>query len=347
MDREQDGSDRVTVVIAAYNAEDFKERAIRSVLQQTWQDFEIIVADDCSRDETRTVVQGYADADARIKLLALPSNGGPGVARNAAIDAATGKWIAILDADDIMLDDRLERLVAVARQSQADVVADNIYRFDETAFAIVGTGFEVSEVDRPFGLEETIRRDRPNQPFQFGLLKPMFRRSFLNAHRLRYRPAYRYGEDFLLLAEALAAGAKAQLIQTPHYVYVLRVSPTTGLWSTRSRTVPSGEQLIAASQLFRAEYEAVVSPRERLLLVHREMLIADYQHYRKLVTAIRERNAWGLVREVARPGVLRFAMESAVRRARKAIRKADASHPVVPERWIDLLRLASKGHATA
>src|ERR1700722_8578467 len=90
----------VSVIIAAYNCRATIGRAIESACNQTLRDIEIIVADDASTDGTYDLVKSLADADKRIKLMKLPQNGGPAVARNTAINAALGEWIAVLDADD-------------------------------------------------------------------------------------------------------------------------------------------------------------------------------------------------------------------------------------------------------
>src|SRR5208337_1568211 len=98
---------RVSVVMAAYNAEKYLRQAVDSILSQTLADFELIVVDDASIDATRAVLESYSDP--RIRALYNPSNLGQCVSRNKALAAARGKYIAILDADDIALPTRLEK----------------------------------------------------------------------------------------------------------------------------------------------------------------------------------------------------------------------------------------------
>src|ERR1700680_1299064 len=91
---------RVSVIIPAYNAAAFAAGALDSVLAQTWQDFEVIVVDDGSKDDTANVVQPYL-ADPRIRYIFQQNRGLPG-ARNAGAKVSTGAYLAFLDADDFL-----------------------------------------------------------------------------------------------------------------------------------------------------------------------------------------------------------------------------------------------------
>src|SRR4051794_18170330 len=105
--------------MAAYNAEMFVERAIDSVLSQRDVEIELLVVDDASTDSTVSVVNSACNADGRIKLIRLKQNGGPAVARNAGFRAASGSWVAVLDADDAYRPDRLKTLLDIAKLHKA------------------------------------------------------------------------------------------------------------------------------------------------------------------------------------------------------------------------------------
>lgn len=98
----------ISVIIPAYNAEDFIDEALSSALAQTYPHFEIIVVDDGSHDRTADVVKARADQDSRIRLI-TQENSGVAAARNLAIRQARGNFIAPLDADDLWHSDKLER----------------------------------------------------------------------------------------------------------------------------------------------------------------------------------------------------------------------------------------------
>jgi len=105
---------KVSVIIPTYNAANYLSETIESVLAQTYKDFEIIVIDDGSTDNTKEVVAPYLD---RIMFLEVP-NGGPAKARNRAIRESSGKYVAFLDADDIWYPDKLERQLTVFAENK-------------------------------------------------------------------------------------------------------------------------------------------------------------------------------------------------------------------------------------
>src|SRR5699024_3337644 len=102
----------VSIITPAYNSARFIHEAIESVLAQTYTNWEMIIVDDCSTDDTMEIVQTYAEKDARIKLYQLEENSGSGVARNRAMDESQGRFIAFLDSDDVWMPEKLTRQMA-------------------------------------------------------------------------------------------------------------------------------------------------------------------------------------------------------------------------------------------
>ncbi|MFC4661409.1 glycosyltransferase family 2 protein [Oceanobacillus aidingensis] len=90
----------ISVIIPAYNAGDGIRVAIESILEQTWQNIELIIVDDHSPDNTLAIVQEYAAKDSRIKVMQTPQNSGPYIARNIALEAAAGEFVTVNDSDD-------------------------------------------------------------------------------------------------------------------------------------------------------------------------------------------------------------------------------------------------------
>jgi glycosyltransferase involved in cell wall biosynthesis len=118
----------VSVVLPTYNRAGFIGRSIRSVLAQTYTDFELIVVDDGSRDETTRVVAGLA-TDRRLRYLPLDENRGAAVARNAGVRAAHGPFLAFQDSDDEWVADKLARhMQAFAAAPDAGVVYSDMRR---------------------------------------------------------------------------------------------------------------------------------------------------------------------------------------------------------------------------
>lgn len=213
----------VSVVVPAYDAERHLERAVASALQQTLRPSEVLLVDDASTDGTLALMHRLAAAHPEVTVLALEVNGGPAHARNVALDAARGDWVALLDADDLLSPGRLAAMVAVGEQESADVVVDN-FVFVSAADGSrrpsripAGNGYE--PLDRYRFLRHARAFDR--QP-TWTLLQPLMRRSFLEEHGLRYRTATRHGEDFLFMLDLLLAGASCVRLRAPGYLYTER-----------------------------------------------------------------------------------------------------------------------------
>jgi len=98
----------VSVITPLYNCSDYIEKTIESVISQTYKDWEMIMVDDCSEDDSLTIAQRFASLDSRIKVFALEENAGAAAARNHAIREASGRYIAFLDSDDRWLPHKLE-----------------------------------------------------------------------------------------------------------------------------------------------------------------------------------------------------------------------------------------------
>lgn len=115
-------NETVSIITAAYRCAGVVGETIQSVLNQTYPHWEMLIAEDCSPDDTRSVIERWTRTDPRIKLIGLERNGGPATARNAALERASGPWIAFLDSDDLWLPQKLERSLQVARERNAAFV---------------------------------------------------------------------------------------------------------------------------------------------------------------------------------------------------------------------------------
>jgi len=92
---------------------------IQSVLGQTYPDWEMLISEDCSPDDTREVLRKWARCDPRIRLIEMSKNGGPAAARNRALELAKGRWIAFLDSDDLWLPEKLSKQISFMERQSA------------------------------------------------------------------------------------------------------------------------------------------------------------------------------------------------------------------------------------
>lgn len=108
----------VSIITPTYNSSNYISQTIDSVLNQTYQNWEMIIIDDCSSDETFSIISKFASEDSRIKVFKLDENSGAGVARNLAIQQASGNYIAFLDADDLWKPEKLEKQIGFMQEQK-------------------------------------------------------------------------------------------------------------------------------------------------------------------------------------------------------------------------------------
>lgn len=221
----------VSVIIAAWKAADFVERAVQSALLSRGVTVEVVVVDDASPDRTFAVLRRLAAHDSRVIIDRLPANGGPSAARNRAIALASGAFIAVLDADDMIEPNRLSRMVAMADRRAADVVVDNMKEVDANGRLLSSGLFLKSPAfltDRNIDLATWIAFNQPMKAGDcIGYLKPLIRRVTLDRHRAAYDAALRNSEDYYLVAELLAQGARMQYLSEPGYRYTRSTASTS------------------------------------------------------------------------------------------------------------------------
>ena len=127
----------VSVITPTYNCGKFIADTIRSVQAQTYPNWEMIIMDDCSTDDTRDIVGALSGQDSRIKYHCLPANAGAAVARTEAMRLAEGQWMAFLDSDDLWHPEKLQR--------QLDFMKENGCVFSCTAYE------QIDETGKPLG----------------------------------------------------------------------------------------------------------------------------------------------------------------------------------------------------
>ncbi|MBB4571990.1 glycosyltransferase family 2 protein [Rhizobium lentis] len=279
----------VSVVIAAYNCAPFVDRAINSALSQEDVSLEVIVVDDCSTDNSADVIRALAKQDKRVRLVQLEKNGGPSAARNAGIAASRGTWISVLDADDAFLPNRLSRLLVLGELQNADIVADNFVYFDAVAGSTGNPALRSLPREQIIDLHAFLKQARPYAPeADFGLLKPFYRRSFLDRHAISYRTDCRHGEDFLIYTDILRYGGRFVLLREPGYLYTTRSS---GL----SRTVIDYKGQIQAMDRLSREPDLIADPKTQHLLIERRRALIRLSVERRCANNLLERRYASLV----------------------------------------------------
>lgn len=121
----------VSIITPCYNAEKYIEETIKSVINQSYQNWEMIIVDDISTDNTVSIVQNYSKKDSRIRYFILDEKGGASLARNKAIRESNGKYIAFLDADDVWKTDKLSKQITFMEKNNYDFTYHNYELINE------------------------------------------------------------------------------------------------------------------------------------------------------------------------------------------------------------------------
>lgn len=287
---------KASIIIPCFNAQATVERAIASAVTQCDGDVEILAVDDWSTDDTPLLLSDLASRDSRVTLLHTKANAGPGGARNVGLEHAGGDWVAMLDADDYFLPDRLSGLIESASENGLGLAFDNMTAFDPRTghpwrdlFPAIPTGI----MDWRFFLKHAnpLGRWRP------GILKPVIQRSFLGD--TRYRDGLRYGEDMTFAAMLLLKGP-AYFCDIPRYRYSMsRGRQVEDQFSKTSRQTE--RLLLAHNTLLDWARENCASNRELIYMVERNC------------SAVKKRSDWVRFRELVRIGKPLFALRLALR----------------------------------
>lgn len=220
----------ITVIVASYNCEPYIAECLQSLKAQTAGDFECVVVDDASSDGSVAAARAAIGDDARFALVERAQNGGPGAARNVALDRARGRYVMYVDADDGLVADALAKLVARADAQKLDELyfSAQSYYEDGAVYDILNEDFSNRE---PFEGVATGRElftffsDR-GQYFPQGALR-MVRRELVELEHIRF-PEGIIHEDVLFGWNVLVASQRSSFLNEPLYLRRQRAGSIMG-----------------------------------------------------------------------------------------------------------------------
>ena len=205
---------KISVIVPVYNAEKYLAEAIDSVLSGSFTDFEIIAVNDGSTDSSLEILRGYAERDARVKVIDK-QNTGVSDTRNQGIAAAEGDYLAFLDADDVYSPDYLERMYSAAEESGADVTVCSYvtFRGEKPSF--------------PTGESTEPRETNIRELLDTGLMTPLWvklvKKNVVSDNGIRFDAELAFGEDLFFSWRVCLASDRTVRIEDKLYGY--RMSP--------------------------------------------------------------------------------------------------------------------------
>ncbi len=246
----------VSIIVPVYNAEACLRRCVESVLNQEYADFELLLADDGSRDGSGRICDEYAAADSRVRVF-HKENSGVSDSRNLCLDQARGRYLQFLDADDWITANATKLLVQAMEEHLCDLVISDFYRVVGERVSPKGDIDEAQVLSR----EEYASHMMENPAnYYYGVLwNKLYRREIVERHHLRMDPAISWCEDFMFNLEYIRRAETFFALQVPVYYYV----KTKGSLCTQGISISKTIQMkLTVFEYYNQFYKTVLDEEE-------------------------------------------------------------------------------------
>lgn len=208
----------LSIVVPVYNVEEYLERCFNSVISQSFIDWEMIIVDDCSPDNSQQIIQKYQAQDSRVRCIINEKNKGLGGARNVGISHCHGEYILFIDSDDFISDESaLEQLCALASENNLDVI--------DTPYRVIKDGVEINRLPKKFNDLNDKIYDGVDYMEQIQILpivvwNKLYKRSLLQENNILFKE--RKYEDICFTLEVMYKARRVQNTSSPFYNYIIR-----------------------------------------------------------------------------------------------------------------------------
>lgn len=213
----------VSIIIPIFNSEKFLNNTIESVLNQTYENFELLLINDGSTDSSAKICDAFAKSDYRIQVLHIPNNG-PGNARNHGISLAKGNYIQFVDSDDSIEVNMVEQLVKCMTSEMAEVVVCGMKNLDSS------NRVSISSHPTKLSLDNEIKNDFVHL-LKLGLayspVNKMYRKSIIDEYNIKFNDNLSIGEDALFNIKYFSKCSKVFIYEKPLYIYHQREGSLT------------------------------------------------------------------------------------------------------------------------
>lgn len=208
---------KVSVIVPVYNAEKTLRRCIKSIIEQTYNDIEIILINDGSTDSSRNICEEFENTDKRIKLI-NKSNEGVSASRNLGIECASGDYLMFADSDDWFTHDAVETMVSAADRTGCDMVISDFYRVKNNYASIKGDINEEGIMERQdFVL---YMMDNPANFYYGAMWNKLYRRKIIIDNGLKLNDNINWCEDFMFNLDYIRCAETFYSVKKPLYYYV-------------------------------------------------------------------------------------------------------------------------------
>ena len=286
-----------SIIVPVYRAEQYLHQCVDSILNQSFEDFQLVLVDDGSPDGSGAICDEYARYDSRVTVI-HKENGGPGRARKAALAECQGKYIVCVDSDDYVAPEHLTRFAEQIETHTPDVILFSATRFSDQGEAPFLTslpaGYYTGEKMSVIR-ENLICAEDLQQRIMYGVCLAVVKRSLYADYQMRAPEDINHGEDLSITVPVLAASTKVCVLDYCGYYY--RDNPVS---LTNTLNLDEVRQMkVLANYLhgvLNREYDKKI---DRYVATHyfdfldRAMLAMSYGEYRKLVRQTLDKELYG------------------------------------------------------
>ena len=208
----------LSIVVPVYSVEEYLERCLDSVISQSFIDWEMIIVDDCSPDNSQQIIRRYQTQDSRIRCILNEKNRGLGGARNLGIYHSRGEYVLFIDSDDFISDEcALEQLCAIASGNNLDVI--------DTPYRVIKDGVEVNRLPKKFNaLNDKVYTGTDYmehiQVLPIVAWNKLYKRVLLQENNILFKE--RKYEDICFTLEVMYKARRVQNTSSPFYNYIIR-----------------------------------------------------------------------------------------------------------------------------
>ena len=255
---------KISIIIPAYNIADYIGKCLDSILAQTFNDFEIIIINDGSGDETGGIADRYAESDGRIKVI-HKKNGGVSAARNTGIEAAGGEYLLFFDGDDFAEPFTCEELIKTICEKDADVVIYGYYRYrdgsvTQTCYPVFPegsykngeiitkllsrfVGFSFEGVDRWLrGEKDGLYVENP------ALWRCIAKTDIIKNNGLEFDVNLKIGEDTVFISDLLSCAKRCHVLHKCYYYLVYRESSAIATYEKNAAAKLDGKHRLMTAR---------------------------------------------------------------------------------------------------
>ena len=276
----------ISIIIPSFNSAGFIKQTLESIAKQTFKNFEVIVIDDFSSDNSRLIISKYESSDSRFRLVSNNENSGPNFSRNKGISLARGKYVMFVDSDDLLVPDALQSVC---------------YELNNLTFEILNFGFQFMENKKVlskstmsnsslFGTE--IMKSFLKGEFYSVCWNKVFLLEFLLSNKIHFVEDTVHGRDSLFVFDCMASACKVKSIEKILYVSNVRVGSFSRSFSMKNidSLLDNIEKLIFRSTVIgvaRNDFYPYIAKHLRYMMVLSSFRIENFSEYRRAVMKLK------------------------------------------------------------